>query len=148
MIRAILDPNVCISYLIASRPESNVAPVVQAAFAGRFHIVISPSVLVEVIASATSKPNLTMRIRRDEVVLPLQDLFFVGEVVRELEFTPAEFSRNPKDNSLFAHALIEELDYLVSGDRHILALRDAFPIKIVTAAELMRILDEVDENAV
>lgn len=148
MIRAILDPNVFISYLIATRPDSNVVRVVEAAIAGRFHIVMSPSVLVEVIASAVSKPKLQDRIRREDVALLLQDLLVVGEVVRELEFTPAEFSLDPKDDYLFAHALIEDVDYLVSGDRHVLALRQTFLVKIVTPAEFMSVLDEVDENAI
>jgi predicted nucleic acid-binding protein len=66
-----------------------------------------------------------------------------SELIPELDFTPAPISRDPKDDYLLAHALLEAADFIVSGDRDLLALASISPIKIVSPAEFARILDDI-----
>lgn len=146
MIRAILDPNVYVSYLLANRQDSTVVAVVSEAAAGRYRILVSPSLLIEVIAVASTKSKLASRITRAQIGRLVQLLLEVAEVIPELEFTPAPISRDPKDDYLLAHGVLEGADYLVSGDRDLLALADISPVKIVSPAEFALILSKLPEE--
>lgn len=146
MIRALLDPNVLVSYLLAKHADSLLVALMASADAGRFRPLVSPSLLVETIASATTKPKLEARITRAQIGQLVQLLLQSGEAIPELEFTPAPVSRDPKDDYLFAHAVLEGADYIVSGDRDVLALRDVSPVKIVTPAEFALMLSGLPED--
>jgi putative PIN family toxin of toxin-antitoxin system len=146
VIRAILDANVLISYLLANRSDSVFVALVSSAAAGRFQILVSPGLLVETIASATTKPKLESRVTRAQIGQLVQLLLESGEVIPELESAPAPIFRDPKDDYLLAHAILEGADYLVSGDRDLLALRDISPVKIVSPAEFMLVLSELPEE--
>ena len=125
-----------------------IAGLISSAASGRFRILVSPGLIVETIASATTKPKLEARITRAQISQLVQLLLLFGEIIPELEFTPAPISRDSKDDYLFAHALLENADYLVSGDRDVLALQSELSVKIVSPAEFARILAElpVDED--
>ena len=47
---------------------------------------------------------------------------------------------DPNDNMVLECALEAEADYIVSGDHHLLNLREFREVKIVTAAEMLKIL--------
>lgn len=146
MIRAIFDPNVFITYLLARDPNATVPRIVAAAERERFRLLVSPSLLIETVAVTVTKPKLTSRISRVELGWLVQLLLSACELVPELDFTPAPISRDPKDDYLLAHAVLEEADYLVTGDRDLLALAAMSPVKIVSPAEFARILDDIPQD--
>jgi uncharacterized protein len=146
MIRAVLDPNVLISYLLSNNPDATVARLMDEAVRERYRILVSPSLLVETIAAAVTKPALASRISRSSVGRLVELLLDVGELVPELELTPAPISRDPKDDYLLAHATLEAADYIVSGDRDLLAIKHISPVKIVSPAEFARILNDLPDE--
>lgn len=51
-------------------------------------------------------------------------------------------SRDPENDMFLACALAAEAQYIVSNDRDLLALGRPFGIRIITPAELLRLLEE------
>jgi putative PIN family toxin of toxin-antitoxin system len=49
-------------------------------------------------------------------------------------------TRDPKDDYLLAYALVGEADYLVTGDKDLLVLKQVDTVKIVTSREFLSIL--------
>ena len=50
--------------------------------------------------------------------------------------------RDPKDDYLMAHAILGRVDFLVTGDRDLLALDgEVDPLRILTAAAFSRMLE-------
>ena len=145
MIRALLDVNVYVSYLL--RPDGGSPPVqaIEAAVAGRFVVLLPKSVLIELVATAT-KEKLAKRISRRQVDRLIDEITPGAEQLEALTYEPERICRDPKDNYLFAHAVLEDADYLVSGDGDLLALRDVSPVKIVSPAEFLRILSDLPDE--
>jgi len=63
-----------------------------------------------------------------------------------IKVTPKEnievIKEDPEDNKFLGCAVAGKADYIVSGDRHLLELKEYRDIKIVTASELLEILSE------
>ena len=55
-------------------------------------------------------------------------------------------SRDPEDDMFLACGLAAEAQYIVSNDRDLLALGRPFGIRIVTPAELLRSLEELERR--
>jgi putative PIN family toxin of toxin-antitoxin system len=142
VIRALLDVNVYVSYLLYPDGESPPIQAVEAALVGRFTVLLPKDVVSELVATATKK-KLAKRITRRMVDELMDELLPGAEELEAFTYEPEEVCRDPKDNYLFAHAVLEEADYLVTGDHDLLALRDVSPVKIVTPAEFMLILSKL-----
>jgi putative PIN family toxin of toxin-antitoxin system len=145
VIRVLLDVNVYVSYLLRPDGESPPVQAVEAALAGRFTVLLPASLVVELVTMATKK-KLAKRITRRLIDDLVDELLPEAEQVESLTYEPDAICCDPKNNYLFAHAVLEEVDYLVSGDDDLLALRDISPVKIVLPAEFARILSELPED--
>ena len=66
----------------------------------------------------------------DEYVLPFAEMVTVVE-------TPAIIREDPADDKFLALAAAGRARYIVSGDNHLLALRELRRVKIVTAREFL-----------
>lgn len=53
---------------------------------------------------------------------------------------------DPEDNRVLECALEAEADYIVSGDHHLLSLEEFRGIKIVRAADLLKILSPIESR--
>ena len=134
-MRAVLDPNVLIASLLSR--EGAPARLVSLWLAGAFEVVVSESLLEE-LERALAYPKLRDRVATGEA----------GEFVALLRHTAmlasdpstvASRSEDPNDDYLLALAE-QERAILVSGDRHLLALADRFPV--VTARAFLETLTE------
>ncbi len=146
MIRALLDPNIFISYLLKPNHDSPPCVVVEAAISRVFVPIVPISVIVEFVSAVSAKPYLRDRISRRQMEILVHELLLACERPTPLEEFVESVSRDSKDDYLFTYAVLEETDYLVSGDRDILALRDVSPVKIVTPAEFAAILSGLPED--
>ncbi len=126
--RAVLDTNIYISALFGGNPEE----VYLAALQGRFQLVTSPAILAELARTLRGKfsmPELDITSyirqigRHADVVRPRKRL----RVVRD----------NP-DNRVLECALKGKASVIVSGDRHLLELREYQGIPILRPAEFLR----------
>jgi putative PIN family toxin of toxin-antitoxin system len=126
--RAVLDTNIYISALFGGNPEE----VYRAALQGGFQLVSSPAILAELGRTLREKfsmpePDITSYIRQigrhADVVRPRKRL-------RVLEDDP--------DNRVLECALEGKASVIVSGDRHLLDLREYQGIPILRPAEFLR----------
>jgi putative PIN family toxin of toxin-antitoxin system len=127
-VRAVLDPNVLVAALPSRRGTP--AQIMSQWLRGGFELVVSEAVLAE-LERALAYPKLRSRISADEADAFVTLLRRGARVAAD----PAERARrsaDPGDDYLLALAE-QEKAVLVSGDQHLLALSDEFPIQTARA---------------
>lgn len=134
-MRAVLDPNVIIAGLLS--PNGPPARTLRSWQEGRFALIASPKLLDE-LGRALAYPKLRTRIPAQPAAAIL-DLISRGATIAPDVAEPPARCADPDDDSLLALAESRRAA-LVSGDRHLLALRGQFPV--FTAAEFLDWLDE------
>lgn len=140
-MRVCLDANLLISALLHSKPERTPSKIVQAALSGRFHLILSHSTLWELKKAVETKSYLSARISADEITEFVATLQLVATIVPEVsELLPA-VTRDPGDDYLVAHAVMSDIDYLVTGDKDLLVLEQVHNTLILSPAEFVAILD-------
>lgn len=138
MPRAVLDTNILISAFIT--PRGTPAKVLQAWRAGRFDLVTSPPLLLE-LREALSRPHLKDRYRlsptdiRDFLTLLTSAAFLVTapEVVSTLLC-------DPDDLAVLACAVAGHAEYIVTGDLDLLHLRSFEAVQIVRPSLFLQLL--------
>jgi uncharacterized protein len=128
--RAVLDSNVIVSGLGWSGPP---ARIIEAVLAGELVLVTSPPLLAE-LRRVLAYPKLAE-------VIPdgprLADLVEMTSVVVEPIDTFAVVA-DESDNRVLEAAVAASVDYMVSGDEHLLTLGSFQSIPILTPAEFVR----------
>ena len=120
-MRAVLDANVLASALI--RPEGPPGRIARRFLRDRaFDLVLSPNILDEV-ARCLRNPRVRKRIRLsdDEIELWVAGLALTAIVVPDTK-SPVRVAKDPDDDKYVAAALEGHAAFIVSGDRHLLAL--------------------------
>jgi putative PIN family toxin of toxin-antitoxin system len=123
-LRAVLDPNVLISALLA--PAGTPAAILRAWSAGAFELVASPLLLAE-LERALAYPKLRARIHESEATALIEWLGRSATIVPDPDEPTPRASQDPGDDYLLALAAHERAA-LVSGDRHLLELTGKLPI--------------------
>lgn len=139
-MRLVLDSNIVVgSYIV---PAGAPARIVAAWRSGRFWLIISDWLLAE-YEHALNYP----RVRRRHGITPEQTARDIA-TIRELAILvePADIPRvvpdDPDDDHVIATALAGEVNFIVSGDRHLLDLRDCLGMRILSPAAFITLLDE------
>jgi hypothetical protein len=136
-MKAVLDTNVIVSSFIA--PSSPPAQIIVGWHAGRFEIVTAHALLGE-LEEVAQRPetnrffrrppewvaNLRRRIRDTATVV-------VPELVQIVD-------ADPDDDLVLGTASAGSADYIVTGDKHLLALGSFRGIPIVTPAQFLQFL--------
>jgi len=141
VLRAVLDANVFASALV--KPDGPPGRILHLLLADRtFEVVLSVSILVE-LRRCLDYPKLRkfIRITDEEIDRWILALELIADMVtpsREVRAVPDD----PDDDHLLAAALEGRATFLVTGDRHALALGDYEGVRIVTPAEFLKILGE------
>lgn len=138
-MKVILDANIYISYLLVRHPGRIITDVVEACLANSDIKIIFPQELrAELIETVQRKPYLRTHINpeaMDSLLQSLTSIAFVPTPLGEL----LSLSRDPKDDYLLAHGLLESVDYLVTGDDDLLSLRKIDALNIVSAPSFWKI---------
>jgi putative PIN family toxin of toxin-antitoxin system len=141
VIRAILDTNLLVSYLLTHRPP--IATLIDHHLAhDDFVMVTAPELLAE-LDRVLTYPKLQRYYTDEERSRFVALVMALGEVV-ELPETIPRISRDPDDDRLIACAVVGEADVIVSGDDDLLALQRVGDIPILTAAQFLEMLEQVD----
>jgi len=122
-VRAVLDPNILISALLARSGAP--AQIVSRWLAGDFELVVAEGLLAE-LERALAYPKLRRRIAAADAAEFL-NVLREGAVVAVDPLDPSRRSPDPGDDYLVALAEGERA-VLVSGDQHLLELAGRFPI--------------------
>lgn len=143
-MRVLVDTNVFVSrLLIRSHTNTGGSRVISAAVLGEYTLLIPEEVIEELHFVCAQKAHLRDRITERDVDDLVQVLQSVAVIIpRQIDPVPAVL-RDPKDDFLLTAAVLGEADYLVTGDRDLLDIRDhLIQPRIVTVAEFVQLLAE------
>lgn len=140
-MRALVDTNILVSYLLHAGSPAPPSSIVRAALAGRFQIIIPHDTIHELQSTVVSKPYLAARVPEALLNSLIELLVEGGEILpSSLEPLP-RITRDPGDDFMVTQAVLESTDYLVTGDKDLLVLGDVAGVRIVSPAEFVAILD-------
>ncbi|HEV2108201.1 MAG TPA: putative toxin-antitoxin system toxin component, PIN family, partial [Thermomicrobiales bacterium] len=114
-MRALLDANVFLSFLLSSDALASATGIIlHAAANGRFTLLFSPGVADEVKAKVRERPDLARKIalaEADRLLASIADLALV--ITPSIDRIP-EMGRDRKDDYLIADAVVAGADFLVT----------------------------------
>jgi uncharacterized protein len=135
MIKAVIDANVFISSALA--PGSNPDKIIDLVRHDKIILVISQDILEEIrevflYPKIKRRLNLTSREIND----------FLSQIAKSALITPGLFNlkvikADPRDDKYLACALEGQADYIISGDKHLLNLKNYHRIEIVNPATFL-----------
>ncbi len=133
MYRVVADTSVVVS---ASINDGNPHRFLLEAMLGIKCTLVTSDEIISEIREVLSRPKF--RLNKNEINKTLSALESASDIVE----TTSKFraARDPDDDMLINAAYDGGADYIVSGDRDLLDLREFEGIKMVTVAKMMRIL--------
>ena len=135
MIKIILDTNVLLSALLS--PVGPPAQLLEAWERKRIVVVASGALIAE-LRDVTSRPFFQARLRASTIELLAAGLQDLSEFCADL---PQEVvAPDAKDSSLLALSEASHADFLVTGDKELLALKHHGPTRIITPTAMIQVL--------
>ncbi|HMQ97329.1 MAG TPA: putative toxin-antitoxin system toxin component, PIN family [Candidatus Nanoperiomorbaceae bacterium] len=132
-LRAVLDTNVYLSVFVF--PESRVFDLWRLAREGRYTVVISPFILREFMEKLREKFGVPAAAR--EIVK--RRVLRKADIVQP-QTVPKVIADDPDDDHILACAVAGEASVIVSGNKHLLRLREYHGIPIVRPMDFLRTL--------
>ena len=133
-LRVVVDTNILISAL---GWKGNERTLVEKALKKEFIVLLSPAIFEE-FSEVAKRPKFGLT--DDEIDLFIDALVSGCEVV-----TPSEklsiVRNDPDDDRILECAVEGKADYIITGDRHLLNLKEFKDIKIVQARKFFNILE-------
>jgi uncharacterized protein len=139
VIRAVLDTNVLISYLLTRRGP--IARLIE------HHLARDAFVLVSAWELLAELDRVLHYSKLQRYYSPVERTHFVALVMglSELVELPEDIPRicrDPADDQVIACAVVGEVDVIVSGDRDLLAMERAGSIPILSAGQFLEMLEQ------
>ncbi len=134
MPRVVLDTNILISATIV--PHGAPARVFAAAVAGKITLVVSDAGLTE-YENVIQRRHITTKYR--DIARLITDIleFLRHDSIRIYDPQTIRVVKDPKDDFLLACAIAGKANYIISGDEHLLALREYRGVKILTPRDFV-----------
>jgi putative PIN family toxin of toxin-antitoxin system len=129
MMRVVLDTNIMVSMALGGQ----VGEINDEWRAGKFLLVVSDEIVSEYL-DVLQRPKLHLKSQTIAVIM--------GRVYRKAEFiSPRERLSNvqpdAKDDKFLEAATAGKVDFIVSGDKHLLALKEFRSIRIISGREFL-----------
>ncbi len=135
MPRAVLDTNVLVSALIA--PGGPSAALLLELRAGAFELVVSPQLVAE-LADVLARPKIARYVSAAEAAAYVELIRNESVSLDDPPPSGQALCDDPDDEFLIDLARVAGADVLVSGDAHLLALRDR--LAVMSSAEFLATL--------
>lgn len=137
MIRAVVDTNVLISALISKKP-SYPLQIYHLIKSEDFLLITSPTILEE-LEDVISRKDLIKLHQRT----PKQIQEILKEIVETSLIVPGLVNvevvkEDPDDDKFIAAAIEGQTDYIISGDKPLLNIKEYHGIKIISPADFIR----------
>jgi putative PIN family toxin of toxin-antitoxin system len=139
VIRAVLDTNLLVSYLLTHRAP--IATIIDDFLAQDQFIMIGAPELLGELDRVLTYPKLQRYYSDEERIRFVALVFALSEAV-DLPETVPRICRDPDDDRLVACAVVGGADVIVSGDDDVLALQRVGDIPILTAAQFLEVLEQ------
>jgi len=130
VLRTVFDTNVFISALFGGFPEEAYQTVLER----RCVLIVSPIILAELATTLRAKFHTP----EAEILAYVRQNGRIGEIVRPNR--AVRLLRDDADNQVLECAELGRADLIVSGDRHLLRLKQYAGIPIVRPADFVRTL--------
>lgn len=141
-MRVLADTNVLVSFLLGRGEAGAIRAIYSAFLDGQFTLLLPQHIVDELIATVQDKPRLAKLIPSERLIGFVALLQQTAEPVAELAEAIPAATRDPDDDYVLAYALIASADYLVTGDKDLLALQGKVTgLAIVTPAQLAELLE-------
>lgn len=140
-MKVILDANIIISYLLTPRENSTITTVIERCFSDEITLIMPDELVCEIQEKHKEKPYLNRHIsskKLDAVLQQIRDVAIIPDPLEEI----LPIGTDPDDDYLIAYGLIEEADYLITGDYHILLIKQFKNLKIVDPVEFLAITNK------
>lgn len=148
-MKVLVDTNVLLSYLLAPNSDSAPAAVVDRLLAGLDDLILPEQVIDELTRTVLDKPFFAERITQRQVLALVDVLRTISIPSPRPPALDQQWTRDPKDDFLIIAALLAEADYLISGDRDLLALGDTVaPLKIRSPRDFIDELGQAPPGSV
>lgn len=139
MLKVVLDTNQFVSSIISKKGLPS--QLLQAWRKHAYILIISKEIIRE-IEQVLQYPHITKKYYLQKK--DIESLIHLIEQEAVILPNPSKVNiikDDPDDNEILACALEAEAQYIVSGDTHLLSLRQYKDIKIVTAREFLEAID-------
>lgn len=132
-VRAVVDTNLFISGLFAG--HGHTYQLQELWMSGAFELVVSEQILNE-IQRTLQKPPIKQRLQLQdgEDALIVELIKQKAAIVTTDRYQTDKITEDPTDNKFLACALEANVNYIVSGDNHLLSLKHFHRIQIVDVA--------------
>lgn len=136
MTRIVLDTSVLISFLLTRGPT--ISKILDWWESGDVEVVVSPGIIEELKRVAAEK-RIAGKLKPGALDILLQSLQRDALLIPgELELVGA--TPDPKDDMVIACAVEGEANYIITGDHHLLSLREYEGILILDPAQFVSLL--------
>ena len=134
-MRAVIDTNVAVSALI--NPSGTPAAIVGAWWKGKYEWVVTPETLAE-LEGVLRRGRLTRYMPKASTRIErfLKRLSETAALVQRLGVLSV-FPSDPADDRFIEAALASSAEFIVTGDRHLLELREYEGTRIVSPIEFL-----------
>lgn len=134
-LRVVLDSNVLISAVVfGGKPRE----ILERVFRGELTLIVSPAILDEVEAVLGGDK---FRFSGDAARAVVQEIESLAEIIDPITAVSVVLD-DPDDNRVIACALDGRAAFLVTGDRHLLAIGGYPSLPIVNPADFLATLDK------
>jgi putative PIN family toxin of toxin-antitoxin system len=141
-MKVLIDTNVYLSYLLAPTNQRIVTTVVDTCLShGEIEVIVPREQIAEFSTKVATKRYFLKQIPHatvDQFVTQLKALATQPSTLEDV----ATYSRDPKDDYLVAYGVINEVDFLVTGDSDLLVLARIGTMIILRPADFLGILNE------
>jgi len=142
-IRVVFDTNVVLSALLLSKGQ---LAWLRSAWAKQILTPLVSKETTEELLRVLECPRFKLlREQRTELIaeyLPVAEVF----VVNKSQSDAAQLCRDKHDQIFFALAYGAKVDFLVSGDKDLLELKDLVKFTITTSAQLKQYIEKIQEQ--
>jgi len=139
VIRAVLDANVLVSGIAGyKKAESAPGELLRRLIKGDFSLVTSNAILTEVhstLVKAFLRRSLSAEDRSDLIAAAIR-----GADILTVLVPVSGVASHPEDDLVLATAVSGAAEYLVTGDRQLLAVGTFHDVRIVTARQFLDLL--------
>ncbi len=141
MIRALLDTNLFISFLLSPRREAlAIGAILAAAVAGRFTLLFTPGLATEIRSTVSNRSDLAAKIAPERLGQLMALVEAIAEPIPALGPEIPVIGRDPKDDYLIVHAVLARADYLVSWDFDLRDIGSLGGVAVVSPPEFLAVL--------
>lgn len=135
MKKVVLDTNALISGLLW---DGNEATIIEKAEKREIQLLISPKILKE-LERVLKREKFTKRLEDKEyTVEKAVTKIALITILIEPNININEIKEDPDDNRVLECAVSAEVDFIISGDNHLLSLKRYSGIDIITASEFIK----------